>query len=300
MTHSPTSAQPSQGLHYRLTSEEWLAVSNDLRFAEIKVLYYLRTLDPFGDRHLDLRVIDIADALGMSKGTVSKALQVLSDKEYIDLELVTVRVRLNSSKKFPVGNQVSCGKPENPTGNQIIPQETSESCRKLPSPVGNFEELETLPEANSETPHTIHTLQPSSISFSPDHPPQREREENLINQDGEPTEEFYEWLKNRAYELPKRPALVDAWIQKQATKRTNQKAFLKYKKSLDRINIPPAPAASIEPLSPISPEEQRQNSLARLQAKWRNPAWRSAAIAEAMEWGFVVTDDGITEALAEV
>lgn len=124
---------------------------------------------------------------------------------------------------------------------------------------------------------------------------------NAQPSNGEPTEEFYEWLKNRAYELPKRPALVDAWIQKQATKKTNQKAFLKYKKSLDRINIPPAPPlASIEPLPSLSPEEQRKNSLARLQAKWRNPAWRSAAIAEALEWGFVVTDDGITEVLAEV
>ncbi|HEY9631007.1 MAG TPA: hypothetical protein V6C84_27260 [Coleofasciculaceae cyanobacterium] len=39
-------------LHYRLINEEWLKISQDLKLAELRVLYYLRTLDPFGDRQL--------------------------------------------------------------------------------------------------------------------------------------------------------------------------------------------------------------------------------------------------------
>ncbi|NJN85569.1 MAG: MarR family transcriptional regulator [Leptolyngbyaceae cyanobacterium SL_7_1] len=106
--------------HYRLSCEEWLCVSQSLKLAELRVLYYLRTLYPFGDRQLDLRVVDIAATTGLTKGTVSKALQSLASKEYIDLELISVRVRVNSAKKFP-------------TGNLQVSQETSESCRKLSS-----------------------------------------------------------------------------------------------------------------------------------------------------------------------
>ncbi|MDX2242370.1 MAG: helix-turn-helix domain-containing protein [Leptolyngbyaceae cyanobacterium bins.302] len=103
--------------HYRLTCEEWLAVSQSLKMAELRVLYYLRTLDPFGDRPLDLKVVDIATATGLTKGTVSKALRTLDCQGYIDLELVAVRVQLKSIKKFPTGFLVSSRKPESSVGN---------------------------------------------------------------------------------------------------------------------------------------------------------------------------------------
>ena len=69
---------------YQLTSEEWLTVLRQLKPAEIAILYYLRTLDPFAERQLDLKVIDIATVVGLSKGTVSKALRSLHDKGFID------------------------------------------------------------------------------------------------------------------------------------------------------------------------------------------------------------------------
>ncbi|MEP0914676.1 hypothetical protein NDI45_27630 [Leptolyngbya sp. GB1-A1] len=68
---------------YQLTGEEWLTVLRQLKPAEIAVLYYLRTLDPFAEGQLDLKVIDIA-AVELSKGTVSKALRSLHDKGFID------------------------------------------------------------------------------------------------------------------------------------------------------------------------------------------------------------------------
>ena len=100
---------------YQLTTEEWLTVSEDLRLAELRVLFYLRTLDPFGDRRLSLKVIDIAEATRLQKGTVSKALKVLACKDYIDLELIEISVRV---KKFPPGNHAAR-------------QETSQHARKL-------------------------------------------------------------------------------------------------------------------------------------------------------------------------
>lgn len=70
--------------HYRLTTEEWLRVSKQLRAAELRVLYYLRTLDPFGDRKLDIGVRNVATLLNCQPGTVSRAIKVLHQKGYID------------------------------------------------------------------------------------------------------------------------------------------------------------------------------------------------------------------------
>jgi DNA-binding transcriptional ArsR family regulator len=61
-------------LYYQLTSEEWLRACKELQPSEKDVLYYLRTLDPFGERDLDIGVREMARALGMSPSTVSRAL----------------------------------------------------------------------------------------------------------------------------------------------------------------------------------------------------------------------------------
>lgn len=169
-------------LHYRLTNEEWNLISDDLNKAELKVLFHLRTLDPFGDRNLDLKVVDIAESTNLQKGTVSKALKVLSHKEYINLELTAVRVRLNS-KKFPTGNQF-------PTGNLAAPQETSSHCRKLANPVGNFQPLEPIPCADSAIPHTL------SYSFKLNRP--LSVEESTFQP--EPEREILESSKTRTHE----------------------------------------------------------------------------------------------------
>ena len=86
----------SSTLHYRLTCDEWLQATQDLKYSEVRVLYYLRTIDPFGDRELHIKVVDVAKATGLTKGTVSKSLKVLSDKDYIDLEIEEATVTLKS------------------------------------------------------------------------------------------------------------------------------------------------------------------------------------------------------------
>ncbi|WNZ22718.1 MarR family transcriptional regulator [Leptolyngbya sp. NK1-12] len=74
-------------LHYRLTHAEWLSNCKQLKYAELTLLYYLRTLNPFADRPLDLKIVDVAQTTGLSKGTVSKSLRSLKNKGFIDLEL---------------------------------------------------------------------------------------------------------------------------------------------------------------------------------------------------------------------
>lgn len=87
-------------LHYPLTEAEWLNVWDELKPAEIKVLFYLRTLNPWGDRNLEVRVTQIATTLKLNKSTVSRALVRLKQLGYISLQIETAIVRL-TSKALP-------------------------------------------------------------------------------------------------------------------------------------------------------------------------------------------------------
>lgn len=109
MTETPGVAS---GAYYKLTNEEWLLVWDELRPAELKILYYLRTLDPFGDRNLEIGVRELGRRLGMSHSTVSRGLKVLDAKGYIDMDLISVNVKVRSlgiSSAEPLGNGVVSG-----------------------------------------------------------------------------------------------------------------------------------------------------------------------------------------------
>lgn len=112
-------------LYYQLTSEEWLRACRELKPSEKDVLYHLRTLDPFGDKDLDIGVREMARALGMSPSTVSRALKELDSKKWIDLEITSARVKLHSQ-------QALCGKVL-PTDNSVAPTQ-QESCGKVLPP----------------------------------------------------------------------------------------------------------------------------------------------------------------------
>ena len=92
MTRSPKSKEK----HYRLTHAEWLHIIHELKESEKDLLYYLRTLDPFGDRPLNLGVREIARTLQCNPSTISRALKRLDELGYIDMEMVTVRVKVLS------------------------------------------------------------------------------------------------------------------------------------------------------------------------------------------------------------
>lgn len=150
----------SERRHYRLTNEEWLRVSQDLKYAELKVLFHLRTLDPFGDRDLRLKTSELAKQLKLTKSTVSKALGVLIEKEYLSLSQATIRLLSKSflqDKKFPTGNGCPTGN-EFPTEHPSFLQDTKVSCGTQKFPTGNIQELELLQSEGSGSPNTLKTL----------------------------------------------------------------------------------------------------------------------------------------------
>jgi hypothetical protein len=127
--------------------------------------------------------------------------------------------------------------------------------------------------------------------------------ENSKDFSEEEKDAYREWLLKKADNLPRRPMFMNQWVTSQMKKEENQQEFLKHREAQqERANQPlisrDFPISLDEysyPLAQLSPQDQRQNTLARLKAKWHQGPLRSAAIAEAQKWGFLVTDQGITE-----
>jgi len=155
-----------RGKFYPLQTEEWVTLTAQLRYAEIKVLLYLKTLEPFGNAQR-VNVSDTAQILGMGKGTASKALKVLQEKGLIELEIeeATVKVRKGflQETRFPGGNgsfleetRVSCGKhPESPepiagasSGDSVRDQDLIDK----EDPIRSLSERENASKENSVSP----------------------------------------------------------------------------------------------------------------------------------------------------
>ena len=84
-------------IHFRLTHDEFLAINGRLTEAELRVYLYLRTLDPFGDRKLEVDTAVIAEKLGIVRRTVQRVLKSLADKRLIDWEVVLSRISTHSA-----------------------------------------------------------------------------------------------------------------------------------------------------------------------------------------------------------
>jgi hypothetical protein len=91
---------------YPLEHEEWLQVSKDLNLSELNVLYYIRTLDPYGNG-IKVSANAIALKLGINRSTSSRALKSLDAKGYIDLEIVMANVSIKGKGLLHTRNDVA-------------------------------------------------------------------------------------------------------------------------------------------------------------------------------------------------
>jgi hypothetical protein len=81
-------------LHLRITKDQWLKDFRSLTRAQLGVLYYISTSDPFGDRGIEITLTDMAEELGLNKSSVSRALKQLEQMGHIDLELIKTRIKV--------------------------------------------------------------------------------------------------------------------------------------------------------------------------------------------------------------
>ncbi len=70
---------------HALTAAEWLQVTQILTFSEVRVLYYLQTLCPYGDNQLELNLTKDANTLGIGKSTLAAALHSLAEHRYLEI-----------------------------------------------------------------------------------------------------------------------------------------------------------------------------------------------------------------------
>ena len=87
-----------QGKFYPLQHSEWLRACHELTPAQRDVLYFIRTLDPYGEG-LDLSIAEIARQLStpaktVHRSTISRALKELETKGFIDMDLIQVNVTI--------------------------------------------------------------------------------------------------------------------------------------------------------------------------------------------------------------
>ncbi|WP_155960605.1 hypothetical protein [Fischerella sp. PCC 9605] len=87
-----------QGKFYPLQPEEWLEACRELTQAQLAVLYYIRTTDPY-NQGIEINCAEIARLLSkperiVHRQTVSRALKELDAKGFIDLELLQVKAKV--------------------------------------------------------------------------------------------------------------------------------------------------------------------------------------------------------------
>ena len=79
---------------YALRTEEHLRACKELTPAQRDIFYYLMTLDPNRDG-MAIDSKEIAEQIGLSRNTVYKALKVLNQLGWIELEKITPGLRIS-------------------------------------------------------------------------------------------------------------------------------------------------------------------------------------------------------------
>ena len=85
-----------QGKFYPLKNSEWVDCCKNLTKAQLSVLYYLRSLDPYSNG-MKIKASSIAKELGIDKRTVNAAIAALEEKGYINLEDVEYSLKVFTS-----------------------------------------------------------------------------------------------------------------------------------------------------------------------------------------------------------
>jgi hypothetical protein len=101
MNNTMSSSAIKTPLHLRLTNSDWIETFKELSRTELGVLFHIRTLDPYGDRNLDVDPTVIGNLLGVHRTSVSRALESLSQKNLIEMEICKARVRNRIKNKKP-------------------------------------------------------------------------------------------------------------------------------------------------------------------------------------------------------
>ena len=85
---------------FKLTKDVWLAAIEELKPAEMKILFYLLTLKPLQANWFDIEVETIACETKLHKSTVYKAILSLRMMGLLEAEVTSVRIRITEKGRF--------------------------------------------------------------------------------------------------------------------------------------------------------------------------------------------------------
>jgi MarR family len=184
------------GKFYALKNEEHLRACRELTPAQLIVFYHLKSLDPYGDRPLNITIIGIARLLKLSRATVSRALKALDKLGWLELELIYVRVsvRMRESNKI----DLAC-----------LSSDISDTLCDIPDTLCDISD--TLCDISD----TVTTLKPASfLGFKPPKTIKTIKTIKTLSLPEKEREKFLEFANKKVDELPKRPQLPKRWIEK--------------------------------------------------------------------------------------
>ena len=146
--------QKVDGKFYPLKEEEWTAVWQELKPADIHLLYFLRSIDPYSNG-VELSISEVAKKLNRSKSTVCTSLKALKSKGYISLEVTHVRVKLEGKGVFSTANDDSlqrtgilCSEQAFSTANNDSLQRTGILCSEQAQPETPLQQPSQTPKIN--------------------------------------------------------------------------------------------------------------------------------------------------------
>jgi hypothetical protein len=160
--------------------------------AQLGVLYYIETSDPFGDRGLGVTVTEIGQELGLDKSSVSRALKSLDQMGYINLEIIRATVKVLRPRNIVASTQQAL----HPRNLQCVDATDVAPTQQTLHPRNN-RSRKAKQDNSSSSSQTINTFSNfiDSLSIS-----QREK--------------FLEFGLKKAAALPKPPELPHKWIEK--------------------------------------------------------------------------------------
>ncbi len=222
-----------QGKFYPLQHDEWLRACRELTPAQRDVLYFVRTLDPYGDG-LDISIAEIARQLSTDKrtvhrSTVSRALKELDANGFIDMELLMVKLNIKA-KGIHCWDSEACTLPfENASGVQDASLRATQGASEtsvLPTDNKRDHDATVLPTDNKrdhDATSVITTQQARSLRNKREPQASPNKNSNSLrliktykdyidSLSRNQREKFMEFGLRKAEELPKPPALPKKWI----------------------------------------------------------------------------------------
>ena len=209
-----------QGKFYPLKNSEWLDNIAKLTHAELKVLYYIRSLDPHNDG-IDITPAKIARALStekqkMHRSTVGRALKKLDREGLIHMELINVRVRVNPGGILAKKIETQETSEEKSIKNKLIKLEIEEK-KEVLSPHNNVvaTQHEVRPH-NTECDHTTSSATTQHTEAETQTGQDFQTSKTLktfktFSEAGE-RERFFNFCKRQADKLPQEVVMIRSWI----------------------------------------------------------------------------------------